>query len=202
MPGHERDGGAVESDASVIGRSLDDPDAFAEIFERHHPAIWSFAVSRLGREDGADVAAQVFVTAFEQRDRFDPDYESARPWLFGIAANLVRRAHRTRRRGSRALVRLAGRLGGRGEDAVLEVDDRLAAEGRLAEVKRCLDALSRRDREILLMAVMDGLSYREVAEALGIPIGTVRSRLSRSRRRLAELVGPSGQQEGEGAERA
>jgi RNA polymerase sigma-70 factor (ECF subfamily) len=196
----QRDPHVGPSDAAVIRQSLDAPDEFAEIFERHHQAIWSFAVARLGREDGSDVASQVFVIAFEQRDRFDFEYESAKPWLYGIAANLIRRRYRSRKRKSAAMERVEVRLE-EATDPMEEVDERLDARADLVRVRDALAALSAKDRDIVMMAVMDELSYEEIGAVLGIPIGTVRSRLSRARRRLGELVAASGQSVGEGAQR-
>ena len=188
VPGH------LDSDAAVIRRSLDDPGEFGEIFDRHFDAIWGFAVSRVGREDGADIASQVFTLAFERRQRFDLDYESARPWLFGIAGNLIRRRHRSQARGSRAVSRLSGSVSGRTEDHAAGVVELVDAQARLGAVMAALDELGAADREMLLLYAWDGMSYAEIAATLGIPAGTVRSRLSRGRKKLEELVGQFGQQ--------
>lgn len=157
-------------------------------------------MARVGREDGSDIASQVFVIAFEQRERFDFEYETARPWLYGIAANLIRRRYRSRRRRAAALERVEVRTD-QATDPMAEVDEQLDARADLARVSAALGSLSAKDREIVMMSVMDGLSYEEIGAVLGVPIGTVRSRLSRARRRLTELVAAGGQSVGEGAQR-
>lgn len=189
--------GPWESDAVVIASSVEDPAQFGKIFDRYFDAIWSYAVSRVGREEGADVASQVFTLAFEQRQRFDVDYESARPWLYGIARNLIRRRFRSRARGDRAFSRLAGASAWQTDDHATGVIERVDAQTRLALVMKALDQMAPSDREMLLLHAWDGLSYAEIAATMGVPAGTVRSRLSRGRRKLEELVGPIGQ-EGDG----
>ncbi|MGW5472535.1 RNA polymerase sigma factor, partial [Streptomyces chartreusis] len=87
----------AESDASVIARSRDEPEAFAALFDRHADAVHRYAARRLGGEVADDLVAETFTTAFQQRHRYDPARGAgadARPWLFGIATNLVGRHRR------------------------------------------------------------------------------------------------------------
>jgi RNA polymerase sigma factor (sigma-70 family) len=163
------------SDAEALRRSGDCPERFVVLYERHHAAVHNFLRRRLGVDLADDLAAETFVRAFRARMRFRPQGDSARPWLMGIASNLVREHHRSEQRALSAWRREAARAS-RAVDA-----ERAAVDPELVESLR---RLSRRDREALLLHVWGELSYAEVAEALDIPIGTVRSRVHHARRRL------------------
>ncbi len=179
-------------DAEVIQASLTDPHAFGQIFDRHVDAVHGFLVRRGGRDLAEDLAGEVFRVAFEMRHRFDLERSSARPWLYGIATNVVRRHRRTAGRRSAAYRRLALRELAGGSDHLDQVDAAMDARRRAGELDDALAGLATRDRDALLLHVWEELSYAEVAEALGIPVGTVRSRLNRARRRLrAALTTPS-----------
>lgn len=175
------------TDAEIIARSIDDPDLFVEIFERHFASVYRFLVRRVGVDDGAELAQEVFVMALETRGRYDVRYVSARPWLFGIAKNLVHRNLRRRERGRRAFERLS-RQSPVNTDPFPEVDDRVASQQVLAVVRALVAALALADRETLLLYAQ-GLSYRQVGSQLGIPEGTVRSRLHRARSQLRASMG-------------
>ncbi|MDX1621062.1 MAG: RNA polymerase sigma factor [Nitriliruptorales bacterium] len=169
------------TDAAVIARSLGDPHAFAEIFDRHHDAMWKFVWTRVGDEEAAnDLAAEVFRIAFEQRHDYDLDYDSAKPWLFGIAANLVRQHHRDRARRDEAGERI------RGERGTATAPDPQGRLDRLdsTPVAEALKELPERDREPLLLYAWDDLAYEEIADALDVPVGTVRSRIHRARKHV------------------
>ncbi|MFW6689702.1 RNA polymerase sigma factor [Streptomyces sp. MAR4 CNX-425] len=177
----------VEGDAAVIEESLDHPEAFAALYDRYAPAIHRYAARRLGSGAADDITADTFLAAFRARARFDPGRTSARPWLYGIAANLIGRHRRAEVRGLRALART-------GVDPVAhswvdEADDRIAAQAAHAPLAGALAQLATGDRHVLLLVAWADLTYAEVAEALGIPVGTVRSRLSRARRKVREAVG-------------
>jgi RNA polymerase sigma-70 factor (ECF subfamily) len=164
------------SDAVVIGRSLDQPQAFASIFDRHFDAVHGYARRRLGRSLAEEIASETFIRAFDGRASFDRSRVDARPWLFGIAANLMRRHWRTERRRLNALERLQSS----------GAEESLTDEH--ADLVMALDALPAREREALLLYALADLSYEEIAEALGVPIGTVRSRLSRARDRIRKRL--------------
>lgn len=183
-------------DAAIIAASLaGDPDAFGEIFDRYFQALRGFVVSRVGAADGPDLAAQVFVTAFENRHKFKPEYGTARPWLYGIASNLVRRHFRRKKRGRRAFQRVAVRdAGDLVTDPMPQVDEQYEALDEASRLRVALDRLRPQDREIILLATWEEMSYAEISDALGIPVGTVRSRLARSRERLRELLAQIGQE--------
>jgi RNA polymerase sigma factor (sigma-70 family) len=174
----------VITDAEVIQRSLQAPDAFGEIFERHHEAVARYSRRRLGAPAGEDIAAQAFVVAFERRARFDVRYETARPWLLGITANLIRHHLRDERVHASALERAPL------DPAPAPIDDpgRIDAARLRPALTAALLALSDDDRETFLLVALGEISYQEAATALGIPVGTVRSRMYRARRALRERL--------------
>jgi RNA polymerase sigma-70 factor (ECF subfamily) len=165
---HER------SDADVIRASLTDPDAFVTLFERHFDSIQGYLARRAGSDAGSELASEVFVTAFAIRSRYDLARSDARPWLYGIAANLLHRLRRSETRRLRAYARS-------GIDPAWVADSPERADPALAAA---LGALKPRDREPLLLFAWADLDYEQIAEALAIPLGTVRSRLNRARHQL------------------
>jgi RNA polymerase sigma-70 factor (ECF subfamily) len=179
-----------QSDADVILGSLSSPDLFALLFERHAIAVFKFLRRQVPAEAAEDLLAETFVAAFRSRQNFDPVYPSARPWLMGIGANVARHHHRSETRRFTMWRRVRPRPVGP-VDEWGEVDARLDEEAARPLLTGALDALTPSLREVLLLAA-SGLTYEETAVALGVPIGTVRSRLSRSRTRLRELLEPGG----------
>jgi RNA polymerase sigma factor (sigma-70 family) len=176
-----------QTDAEVIAASLAHPRAFTPIFERHYDAIHGYLARRAGTTVADDLASEVLERAFTLRHRFDQERASARPWLYGIAANVLRSHHRSAGRGHRAVARAGAALvhpAGPAELAVTRVD---AAHEVAALVDR-VAALPGGEREALLLLAWEDLTYAEIADAQGVPIGTVRSRLNRARRRLCEPV--------------
>jgi len=185
------------SDAEVIAASLDDPDLFRLIVSRHGGAVLAYSTRRVGRQDARDVASEVFLRGFRLRHRYEGLRETCLPWLYRIARNVVGEwLKKTNRSDTIALV-LDPRAAGF-EDDVL---DRVVAESLINELRRALELLADRDRETLLLFAVDGLTYGEIAASLGIPPGTVGSRLTRARndirtqvpdleRKTNSLVGP------------
>ena len=173
-----------EDDAALIRAAQDDPACFGMLFDRHFGAVYRFCERRVGRGLAEDLAGDTFLRAFAARGSYDLGQPSALPWLFRIALNLVRDAVRAKAAEDRAYARLRA-LAGSGafgeEDQVA-----LTAEARadLARLARLLVAEPEQDVEALFLHVWDGLSYAGVAAVLGVPVGTVRSRLSRLRHRL------------------
>ena len=168
----------TSDDAAAIARSLHEPEAFAEVFDRHYAFVHRYIARRAGRERADDLASQTFTVAFSHRGRYRDDLGTARPWLLGIATNLIRADHRAadRRLG------LVERLGS--ETVVSPFSSALAdASADLNDDNRLTDALANLDsgqRDALLLHALGELSYAEIAAALEIPIGTVRSRISRA----------------------
>ena len=176
-----------ESDADAIARSVIDPEAFAVIFERHFDEIHRYLRRRFP-EQAEEIAADVFVAAFDARARYRPYGDSARPWLYGIASHLLSKRRRREVRSLRAHARSAG------AHAFDETDvggavHRLAASQQSAVLAGALATLAATDRDVLLMYALAELSYDEIAVALDVPIGTVRSRLARARRLCAPMLG-------------
>jgi RNA polymerase sigma factor (sigma-70 family) len=175
------------TDAVVIGRSCHEPEAFAELYDRHAAPIYRYVARRLGDGVADDVVAETFLAAFRGRHRYDPGQNDARPWLYGIAANMIGK-HR------RAEVRMWRTLAQAGADPAAEghadrVDHRVSAAAVRRELAAALAGLAAGDRDVLLLIAWADLSYDEVAVALGIPVGTVRSRLNRARRKTREALG-------------
>jgi RNA polymerase sigma-70 factor (ECF subfamily) len=174
-----------ESDGAVIASSLETPGVFGAIFDRHGSTLLRFLARRVDPAEAEDLLGEVFRIAFERRSAFERDRASARPWLYGIAANVVAKHHRSEARRFRAMARVpAGRP--------LDEDpaDRAAADAgaRWTRVMDAIGALPEAERQVLLLFAWEELSYEEIALALGVPMGTVRSRLSRGRARLATLT--------------
>jgi RNA polymerase sigma-70 factor, ECF subfamily len=183
-------------DAALIERSLREPEAFAGLYDRHAAVLHRYAARRLGDGAADDIVADTFLDAFRQRHRFDAAARDARPWLYGIAANLIGKHSRSEVRMLRAYART-------GADPVLSgvsaaggyADESAAADSRLSsaavrrELAAALAGLSAGDRDVLLMVAWADLSYAEVSAALHIPVGTVRSRLHRARIRIRAALG-------------
>lgn len=165
------------NDAEVLRGSLDDPSRFAVVYERHLPTVHSYLRRRVGDGPASDLSAEVFVRAFRARSRYDPRHETARPWLLGITNNVISEHRRYERRRLATIERIAAA----GEWAA---SDRITA-GLAPEVARALRRLRAADRDALLLVVWGELSYAEAADALEVPVGTIRSRIARARGRLA-----------------
>ena len=180
-------GPADPSDAAIIERSVAVPECFAEIFDRHADGVYRYAARRLGQQAAADVMSEVFLAAFRNRRRYDTGRDDARPWLYGIAINVISQYQRTQRRYTRVLAAVPGVPA---TDVVAdEVLDRVTAAQLRPRIMRVLAELSERDRELVLLVAWAELSYEQAAQALGIPLGTVRSRLHRIRVKLRRAAG-------------
>lgn len=180
------------SDAELISASQRSPQLFAELFDRHAAEIMRFLARRIGPQDAEDALSQVFLTALERRAAFDPNAtpgSSARPWLYGIASNVVSRRRRDEVRFLRALSRVPADAGVGIFDQ--EVVERLDAVDDVAKAADALAELSSGDRSVLLLLAWAQLTHEEIANALDIPVGTVKSRLHRARRELRRAFGDS-----------
>jgi len=181
--------GPPEADARVIEQSWTQPERFAAIFERYFAQIHQYLARRVGDKTADDLAAEVFVIAFAQRQRYDLARDCARPWLYGIATNLASTHWRQEQRRYRALARTDARQVSPSDEDL--VADRVSASAIGPALADALAGLGAGDRDVLLLVALAGLDYQEVAQALGIPYGTVCSRLNRTRRRLRESLGGS-----------
>jgi RNA polymerase sigma-70 factor (ECF subfamily) len=184
--GPEPPGPAAGSDAALIGRSCSQPQAFAAIFDRHADELYRYVAGRVGAEAAADVVAETFLVAFRGRDRYDTERPDARPWLYGIATRLVGQHRRQERRRLRALARMAAPGGVEGFEE--HATNRVVAQQLQPRLARALGRLPAEDRDLLLLVAWGELSYQEAAQVLGVPGGTVASRLHRIRRKLRRAL--------------
>ncbi|TMR25084.1 RNA polymerase sigma factor [Nonomuraea zeae] len=166
---------------------MDDAEGFAAVFDAHFAEIHAYVAHRLGPDHAEDIVAETFLTAFRKRGHYDPARAGVRAWLYGIATNLIGKHRRLEARTLRAL----GRWGPEGDAPGHEdtVALRVSAQSLRPELAAALAELDRRDRDVLLLVALAGLSHDEIATALGIPYGTVGSRLSRARKKLRALLG-------------
>ncbi|MGC4746666.1 RNA polymerase sigma factor [Micromonospora sp. DT201] len=165
-----------------------DPGAFAELFDQYARSVYNHAF-RLTADwaTAEDVMAATYLQAWRSRERVTQEGGSLRPWLLGIATNEARNHIRSNRRYRRVAAALLA------SDVTLpdhadEVAGRLDDSRRIAAAIDALARLRRSEREVLTLCLWEGLDYESAAQALGVPVGTVRSRLSRARARLRTLV--------------
>lgn len=147
--------------------------------------IVAYAARRVGPIVGRDVVADTFRVALERLDTFDPSRGDERAWLFGIATNVLRRHWRTEERRLQAQARAVA-LEARQIDPLIAVVDSMDARRVFDRVAAAVANLDPEDRDLLVLVAWEHMTSREVAAVLGIPAGTVRSRLRRIRRQLAE----------------
>lgn len=177
----------MEPDAEIVRRSIEEPDHFELIFDRYHSTMWTYLARNAGRGRADELAADVFVAAFSSRSSYDETKGPVRAWLYGIAANVLRTHLRSDARMRRAFGRAV-----RGVVAshrpIDAVDQSIVDRQLLERVAKGLRELSANEREVILLFAWEELSYDDIALALDIEVGTVRSRLSRARQRLRVLA--------------
>ena len=182
-----------ETDAAVIAASERDPARFGVVFDRHATVVFRYLVRRVGVDEAEPLLGDVFRIAFEKRATYDCTRPNARPWLYGIATNLLAQHRRREVRRIRATARVLARPepGGDPADDVAAVVDANALWPLVADA---IATLPDGERDALVLYVWEGLGYDEIAVALGVPVGTVRSRLNRARLTLRELREPTGRE--------
>jgi RNA polymerase sigma factor (sigma-70 family) len=168
---------AVSSDADYLARSLSEPTAFEPIFDRHFGAVHRYLHRRAGRELADELTAETFALAFSRRGSCRAS-GSVLPWLYGIATNLLHRYRRAERRQLHAYSRSGVDRSVAYED---EADARVDGSSLDAQLAGALAAMRPRERDALLLYALADLSYEEVALALDVPVGTVRTWLHRAR---------------------
>ena len=176
----------LSSDSEAIATSARNPATFAVIFDRHFDAIHGYLRQRIGDDLADELASQTFLTAFDLRCRYEGSRPDARPWLFGIATNLLRNHKRHELRERRAYARAGVDSA---PDALEGAEERIDASNMRARLTAALEQIPSEEAEVLLLYALAALTYAEIAQALEIPVGTVRSRLSRARARFCELLG-------------
>jgi RNA polymerase sigma factor (sigma-70 family) len=165
-----------------------DPDAFGELFDSHARAVHGLAYRLTGnRQEAEEAVSLTFLEAWRLRAKVDPEGDSLAPWLLGITVNLVRNLSRANRRHQAAMARLPEPRAV--PDFADEVVGRLDDTARLAAARSALARLRRDEQDVVALCVWSDLDYAAAAAALGVPVGTVRSRLSRARRKLRAMAG-------------
>lgn len=161
-------------DGELLAKAVAVPACFVQVFDRHGRAVHAYLVRRGGPQAADDVFDEVWLQAFASRAHFDDRCPDARPWLYGIARNVLR-SH------LRARARVAPADGLATPDAIDEADARVDAVRCRPALRAALTALPDQDREVLLLVAWEGLTPAEAAASLGIPQGTARWRLHRAR---------------------
>ncbi len=172
----------MSTDSEIVERSWNAPQAFGELFDRHAPAVARYAIRRIGEGDSQDVVSETFLVAFKKRRGYDLTRADARPWLFGIATLIFQDHRRTEAKLWRSIA--ASSSVALLHDVTGDIDSRLDAGSAVKRMARDIRKMPDHDRDVLLLHAWGDLDYLGIAEALDIPIGTVRSRLNRARRVL------------------
>lgn len=178
----------METDQALWARArAGDAEAFGTLFQRHAIAVYRLCFWRTGDVAlSEDLSAAVFLETWRHKARVVVVNGSILPWLFGVASNLVRSHRRAARRREAALRRLPPLPVQ--PDVAEEVAGRVDAETTMRAVLAVVRQLPERDQEVLALCGWAGCTYEEAARSLGIPVGTVRSRLARARTRLGRLL--------------
>ncbi|MGD0984763.1 MAG: sigma-70 family RNA polymerase sigma factor [Acidimicrobiales bacterium] len=174
---------AADSDQLALAGS--EPEAFGELFKRHSRSVYAYCARRTGNLDLAeDLTSVVFMEAFRRRRKLQLSNTSALPWLIGVANNAVRNADRSLRRYRSALDRIPVPANGMTpeEDAM----ERLGAQEALASALEAISALTQGEQDVVLLVLWSEFTYADAATALGIPVGTVRSRLASARAKFKD----------------
>jgi RNA polymerase sigma factor (sigma-70 family) len=175
------------SDADLVSMAAKDPEAFGELFKRHSRAVYAYCARRTSDPHLAeDLTSVVFLEAFRRRRKLQLSHTSALPWLLGVANNVTRNAERSLRRYRSALGRVPppSDLASAEDDAI----EHIRAQEAVAQAMEALRPLSQAERDVVFLVLWSELSYADAASSLGIPIGTVRSRLASARQKLASLT--------------
>jgi RNA polymerase sigma-70 factor (ECF subfamily) len=164
---------------------------FDEVFAAEFVPLHRYIARRLGVLVADDLAAETFAIAYRRWGSLDPS-RPVRPWLYGIASNLIRHHWRKERRMLRAYARSGADPVLAGEETALE---RLDAQSERLALSSALARLRHEEREVLLLHAWAELSDAEIGVALSLPVGTVKSRLSRAREHVRNHLDACGQLE-------
>ena len=172
----------MSPDNEVIERSVREPAVFETLYARHATSVYRYAAQRLGDHAADDVMSETFLVAFDRRAAYDVTVQSARPWLLGIATRLIRRHARVEAVAWKGMsADLAAQVA---PDFIEQAGARIDAERLTRRLKKALRRLPAADRDTLLLYAWGDLDYASIAQAMQVPVGTVRSRLNRARRKL------------------
>jgi len=175
------------SDGDLVSMAAKDPEAFGELFRRHSHAVYAYCARRTGDLHLAeDLTSVTFLEAFRRRRTLQLSSASALPWLLGVANNVARNAERSVRRYRSALERIVPPPDGTSAEEVAV--EHIGAQEALARAIEVLRQLSPAERDIVHLVLWSELSYADAASLLGVPVGTVRSRLASARQKLAAVA--------------
>jgi RNA polymerase sigma-70 factor (ECF subfamily) len=173
------------ADSDLLEMAGSDPEAIGELFKRHSRSVYAYCARRTGNLDLAeDLTSVVFMEVFRRRRKVQLSSPSALPWLFGVANNVIRNADRSLRRYRSALNRIPVPENGMSseEDAI----ERFGAQEALASALEAISTLTQREQDVVLLVLWSDFTYADAATALGIPVGTVRSRLASARAKFKD----------------
>ncbi|MDT7725407.1 MAG: hypothetical protein QOI21_1983 [Actinomycetota bacterium] len=172
------------TDAELIAG---DAATFGVLFDRHARRLHRYCAARVGPATAEDLVSEAFCLAFKQRDRYDPSHPDALPWLYGIATNLVRRRWRQESTLYRAMAKASG-IRVSSDEPTQQAIDRTHANGYARLITETLAKMPRKQRDVLMLYALADFGYQEIATALSMPVGTVRSTLHRARKRLQTVL--------------
>jgi RNA polymerase sigma factor (sigma-70 family) len=172
------------TDVELAAASVADPGVFGEIVDRHYDLVYRYLARRVERATAEDLCSETFLVAFRRRESVRADAQSLAPWLLGIATNQLRRHRRDEARRLRAYSKVANESAAAAADVFERADDRMSSEGTLGDLLAALAKLPTSQRDVVHLIGFENLSYESAAMALDVPVGTVRSRLNRARKKL------------------
>ncbi len=170
-----------------------DHEAFGQLFDRHADAVYGYLFRRTADWSQAEeLTAAVFFQAWRRRGQIVLAHDSALPWLLGVARLLLRNARRADRRYRQALDRLRAEAAtpAAPDDPAESAAGRVDSERAMTALRAAIAALPRHQREVIELCIWSGLDQQAAAAALGVSVGTVKSRLHRARQRLAADLAP------------
>jgi RNA polymerase sigma factor (sigma-70 family) len=174
MPPLEREDEERPDTIALKRVAAGDISALAEVYDRHAPALLRFATAASGRADAEDLVQTTFVTVMKIAKTYDGRGKDARAWLHGVMARLIQERRRSLTRFAHVLFRLS----------LLPERSTAAADGHRSDLSRAIDRLSDAKRVVLILAEVEGYACEEIANMLGVPVGTVWRRLHHARKDL------------------
>jgi RNA polymerase sigma-70 factor (ECF subfamily) len=173
------------ADSDLLAMAGSEPEALGELFRRYSRSVYAYCARRTGNLDLAeDLTSVVFMEAFRRRRKLQLSNASALPWLIGVANNVVRNADRSLRRYRSALDRIP--VPANGVSSEEDTMKRLGAQDALARALEAISTLTQGEQDVVLLVLWNEFTYTDAAMALGIPVGTVRSRLASARAKFKD----------------
>lgn len=178
----------MDDDGTLIASISRDPDALEAFYRDNVAAIGRFVARRVDDPHwAADLTTDIFMAAVDAAPSYQPSRGTPTGWLYGIARNVLADQVRRRARERAALQRSGGRRHLE-SDALARIEERIDAERELRNVYRALAELPERDRRVIELVAVDGLTITDAAAVLGVKPATARVRLHRSRARVDQLI--------------